>query len=68
MLFEKIRLLQSEVLSELLDEQPGLCMETREVISPNCVNRNYRKGCRLVHLFLKNPREAFRAVRRHLSI
>lgn len=45
-----------------------LCMETREVISPNCVNRNYHKGRRLAHLFLKNPREALRAVRQHLSL
>jgi len=45
-----------------------LCMETREIISPGFTNINYHRCRRLSHMFLKNPRETLKTVRRHFTM
>lgn len=45
-----------------------LCMETGDILSPSFVSRNYHRLRRLGNLLLKNPSDAFRTLRRHLSL
>lgn len=42
-----------------------LCFETRELLSPTRVNREFHRTIRFLRLLSKNPREARRLLRRH---